>query len=409
MKVLWISNALVSDQGISSTGTWLVALYDSIKKFAPRLFVVNAVPTPGCSAPENISTDNIQQYRIPQSCRIDESTLQSVCDMIKSLNIDLIHIWGTENCWAYHLISAELKLPLLIEMQGILSTVKENYLGGLSVSTLLKNITLRDLLRYKTSLYNISAFDHMIEKENIIIRDSDYIAYQSEWVRDWLQAKNNKAKLYSSNIVLRNDFYSCGQWAKERSYRKFSIVCISSFDYPLKGGHVLLEALAILKDSYPNIELRVAGKLVPRWKYTSYDKYIRRKIKRLGLEHNVRWCGPLNSKELIDLLEESTVFVCPSYIESYSLATAEALMIGIPTLTSCSGALPEFQKYGSLCFSVGDYRQCAEKIDFLFQHPEIAEEISVRNRQKLIEKYDQSKAVKKIYNMYLDIISSKLK
>ena len=406
MKILWISNTLVSDQTISHTGTWLVALYESIMLYAPNLTIINAVPTSGCEKPCEVPNGSINQFLIPKSDKINNQSLHSVYDFIRGLNVDIVHVWGTENGWAYNLLSADIEKPILLEMQGIISTVRDNYWGGLSLFNLLRNITLRDILRYRRSVYNIRVFSDRINKENSIIRESKYIAYQSDWVKDWVEEHNKTAKLYFSRIILRNDFYYSERWEKERCYQKLSVVCISSFDYPLKGGHVLLKAIAILKNKYPNIELRIAGRSVPRWKYSSYDRYIQRQIKKLGIQDNIKWYGPLNSSRLIDLLKDSTVFVCPSYIESYSMVTAEALMIGIPTITSSSGALPEFQKYGSLCFPNGDYLKCAGKIDYIFQNPEFAEEISIQNRDKLIEKYDRAKAVETIYDTYLDIINS---
>ena len=55
------------------------------------------------------------------------------------------------------------------------------------------------------------------------------------------------------------------------------------------------------------------------------------------------------------------MFVIPSYVESYCVALAEAMIIGAPVVAAYSGAMPEFSDNNdtALFFTPGDSNNCA--------------------------------------------------
>jgi alpha-1,3-rhamnosyl/mannosyltransferase len=56
---------------------------------------------------------------------------------------------------------------------------------------------------------------------------------------------------------------------------------------------------------------------------------------------NVQWRGYVSDVERIQLLSSATVFAYPSLAEGFGLPVLDALSLGIPTLTSNAGSLPE--------------------------------------------------------------------
>lgn len=82
----------------------------------------------------------------------------------------------------------------------------------------------------------------------------------------------------------------------------------------------------------------------------------------------------------------SHVPVFSSYIESYGVAVAESLELGIPTITSYAGALSEQGKDGEsiLFFPMGDENSCASSIHRVFADQHLANELSIKAKKKLM-------------------------
>ncbi len=70
----------------------------------------------------------------------------------------------------------------------------------------------------------------------------------------------------------------------------------------------------------------------------------RQQCKELGIEEQVIFVG--NSNEIDKILCFSDLFLLPSERESFGLAALEAMMHGVPVISSNSGGIPEVNKHG---------------------------------------------------------------
>jgi glycosyltransferase involved in cell wall biosynthesis len=101
-----------------------------------------------------------------------------------------------------------------------------------------------------------------------------------------------------------------------------------------KGIDTLLEAVAILRATRPDVELRIAGR-------GSSTERIAAMIAALGLESNVRLLGAVSDAERDELLATAAVQLMPSRFEGFGLAAAEAMAAGVPLIAAAVGSLPE--------------------------------------------------------------------
>ena len=67
---------------------------------------------------------------------------------------------------------------------------------------------------------------------------------------------NPDAKYLPMNETMRRTFYE-GRWNAEQ-IKKHSIF-VSQCDYPIKGFHILIKALELVRRDYPDVTVRVAG------------------------------------------------------------------------------------------------------------------------------------------------------
>jgi len=95
---------------------------------------------------------------------------------------------------------------------------------------------------------------------------------------------------------------------------------------------------------------------------------MRRKAAPLG--EAVAFAGFVERAELPELLRAADLFGMPSAIELQSIATLEAMSVGLPVLAASGGALPELvsDEVNGRLFRPGDARDAADAIEWLLAH-----------------------------------------
>ena len=68
---------------------------------------------------------------------------------------------------------------------------------------------------------------------------------------------------------------------------------------------------------------------------------LRLQAERLGLERRVHWLGPVAAEALPALMQSAALFLYPSLFEGFGLPIVEALLAGVPVITSAGGCFPE--------------------------------------------------------------------
>ena len=70
-------------------------------------------------------------------------------------------------------------------------------------------------------------------------------------------------------------------------------------------------------------------------------KWIRARLRQLGVEDDVLFPGYVPGEELADFYHLADVFVYPSLYEGFGLPVLEAMACGVPVITSNISAMPE--------------------------------------------------------------------
>ena len=65
--------------------------------------------------------------------------------------------------------------------------------------------------------------------------------------------------------------------------------------------------------------------------------FLKRYIQRKEIGKNISFIGPLNGVKIIEYLKKSSVAVFPSYVETYGVALAECMAVGIPSVAAYNG------------------------------------------------------------------------
>ena len=407
-KVLWLCNLAFSDQAIKGA-SWLQPLAEKLQQ-SNKILILN-ISVGNVSKITYTEYKGIKQWILPQSKQkqygqtATYKRCKEVQNIIESEKPDLVHIWGTEIFWASIYAKGFIKTKTLIDIQGLLYAYTDFYLGGLTINEILNTIHIKEILMPWRNLFTKQQiFFKRGQVELRYIKKFEHISIQSQWVRNLLQQVNPIAHYYPTRILLRDNFYTAQPWSYKNTTSPIIFSsCAAAVSY--KGIHVLLKSLALLKKEYPEIQLHLAGKIMVGDKLQDgYSIFLKKLIKKLNLQSNIVLLGSIDESNIIKELQSCSVCVIPSFIETYCLAFAEAMIIGVPTVTSYTGAMPELATHEkeTLFYNSLDYRNAASHISRLIKDQALAEQISQNARKRRL----QENAPQLVLNTQLNIYKS---
>lgn len=412
-KVLWLCNSSFSDELLKGNGSWLQPMAEMIQSM-PDIQLFN-VTIGKVDKIEKNNYKNIVQWILPNDkpTKFRQATFTNRCkevtSIIEQVQPDLIHIWGTESIWASIYRQGYIKCKTMIDIQGLLFVITDYFYGGLTNREIIQSIHLKEILLPWRTLFNKKeVFRKWGEEEVSCLKKIKNISFQSNWVKNQVSMINPNAQYFATRIMLRNGFYTSPQWKYKTITNSPIIFASSSAAVSYKGLHVLIKAIVLLKRKYQDIQLRLAGTIdVGNRLLDGYSIFLRTLIAKNGLENNVVYIGSINENQMISELLNSNVCVVSSFIETYCLAFAEAMMVGVPVVVSFAGAMPELAEHNkeAMFYNPLDHVTCAAYIDQLIQNRHHAELLSSNARIRRLKENDKDLVVATQVSIYNSIIN----
>lgn len=324
---------------------------------------------------------------------------------------DMIHIFGTE---FPHTLAAVRAFAdpghTLIGIQGLCYEIANCYQAGLP-DGIFRSVTFRDVIRRDSMRQQQKKFQLRGKNEVQAIQGTGNLTGRTVFDRERTQEINPHARYFSMNETMREEFYE-GNWEKEKAepYRIF----LAQGDYPLKGLHILLDALSGLKRKYPSVKLYVAGNSIlehktikEKLKLCAYGKYLLERIKEERLEQQVVILGKLSAEEMKHQFLKCSVFVCASVLENSPNTVAEAMLLGVPVVASRTGGIPSMIDDGKsgLLFTPGNASELEEAVTRIWENPKLASELSVHERVRAGSLHDRDKNYERLLEIYSAVLS----
>jgi glycosyltransferase involved in cell wall biosynthesis len=389
---------------IEGSGGWMSTLLDSLK--GEQGVQIAVVCCYGKQKIEGLSKDGIEYYVIPSGRREPSSNPKSLllgcCDVIRRVDPDVIHIHGTERF--YGLLSSRrmVSCPVVISLQGLLGPYSEwyHYFGSRSLLEIIRMHRFLEFPALRGQWIGFWNIQKAAKREQEIIRGNRYFIGRTAWDQAYVKAINPNAEYYYGGELLRKPFWQ-KQWHLGNVTRHRII--FTNAGHPRKGTETLLEAVALLKLEFPDIQVCIAGGHSRR---SGYGRYIRKHIMQLG-ESAVE-LGPLNAEQLSEALEKSHVFVSPSFIDNSPNAVCEAQLIGMPVVSTYTGGLPSLIEEGhtGLFFPTGDVPMLASRLREVFLTDTLATELGKNSRDVAQKRHNPDTIVADLVQVYENVIKN---
>ena len=352
MNILWISNitfpeALTLQGGDgkhNGGGGWLISAANAlIKQPGISLYILSVNNVKKLT---RLKGKKIEYFIIPK-CKHISDYIPYMTEIQKEVSPDVVHIQGTEFPYGLAWIKACSSKNVVVSIQGLISVIARYYTAGLSVSEIIRNITLRDIVG-KTIYGKKKEFDKRGRYEIEVLKSVDHVIGRTNFDYSHSKAMNPHINYHHCDEALRDVFYF-GTW----TYNDCTpcTIFMSQSNYPVKGLHIVLKALPYIIKNYPNLQLRIAGNDVFTTKsvlgpmsQTGYGKLITALIRKNHLEKYISFTGRLNAEEMKREYLNANVFICPSSIENSPNSLCEAQILGVPTLASYVGGVPDLME-----------------------------------------------------------------
>lgn len=401
MKVLWITNVELPDAANSRgnnvvVGGWMHQTLNYIKN-SIELYVAACVS----EKYDWIEINSVNYCGFTPE--IDEVDFERIIEIIDP---DCIHIWGSEYNHSYYVTKAARNLSKIectvLSIQGLVSVYAEHYYDGLPPE-LIHRRTLKEFFGRRNIAQEKKMMELQGQTEISTFQMLENCIGRTDWDYACAKQMNPQIEYHFCGEILRESFY-VNRWKYEECDKE--VIFFSQAHYPIKGLHIMLRALPIIKEYYPAVVLRIVGNNPQKkaiFKRSSYEKYICNLIHDNDLSNSIEWLGQLSENEMMLNYKKANVFVCSSSIENSSNSIGEAMLVGTPIVASDVGGIKSFmehEKEGMLYHSTAVY-MLADNVIRIFNSRSLAIQLG-NNAHERAKKYhcieDNLQRLIKIYN-----------
>lgn len=330
-----------------------------------------------------------------------DPVLRAYCELISEWKPDLVHFHGTES--AYGLLTARrmVECPALISLQGLMGPYSEwyRYFGKSSLLEIAKMHRWLEIPAMRGHWITFRNSGKIAQREREIIAGNRFFLGRTAWDRAYVRALNPSALYFHGGELLREPFWK-ERWSLERA-RRHRVIFTNAGGYPRKGTELFLEAVKMLRQDYPDVQVAIAGGISRR---SGYGRYVRRRIAELG--NAAIELGQLNAEEMVREMIGAHVFVSPSYIDNSPNAVCEAQLLGMPVVSTYTGGVPSLIEEGrtGLFVPTGDAPMLAARVREVFENDDLAQTLGNQAHEAAAGRHDPESVVCEILAAYEHVI-----
>jgi glycosyltransferase involved in cell wall biosynthesis len=392
--------------------SWVDALFDEILK-CDNVTLGLAVPV-NSSTVQKTQTDGITLYGLPDPeekgilikaykrytrATVNININSYIPEVVEDFKPDVIHIFGSEN--PFGLIADQIKIPVVIHLQGYLFVLKRKWFAGISKWEQFRYASIKDLILMRGCYNDSFTFLDKAETSSIIINKCKYFMGRTKFDKGIVSLISPGSSYYHCEEFIRNEFFE-RQWDLQL---KDEITCISI----LKGGSykgidLLVEAFLLVK-KYSDLSLKL--KICGVSEDEEICRIIKKKYSKVINQVDIEFLGKLNPEELVNQLCNSNFYIHPSYLENSPNSICEAMALGMPVIATKVGGVSSLinDDVEGIMVQEGEPYAMAGAILDLVKNYEKAKELGKNARAKALKRHSPKDILDNLLKIYKNIIA----
>jgi polysaccharide biosynthesis protein PelF len=295
--------------------------------------------------------------------------------------VDLVHASAASYCGLIGVVGKiKHHIPYLLTEHGI--NIREQYLN---LRTSIRSIFVRRFLHYLVSA---------VVKLNYHFADivAPVCRYNTRW-EQWWDVPPERIK------IIYNGADPEKFKPQDRPPNSHPVVLNMGLIFALKGQLTLIEAAAIVRDKFPDVEFRLYGKPSD----LDYFDRCQAKVKEYKLENTVNFAGFTN--EPWRVYGEADVVAMSSISEGFPYAVIEAMLCAAAIVSTDVGGVGEALGDTGLLVPADRPIELAKSIIQLLSLTELQRtDLGVKSRRRALDLFSQKKCIQTYLDTYLQLI-----
>lgn len=218
------------------------------------------------------------------------------------------------------------------------------------------------------------SYRKMVEHAHLILSVSKFLKQKTV---EWFNANPSKIAVVGNGV--EEEFYSIGKTCKYNPYSYYLSVGGLNF---LDGGDRIIELAEKLQSSDPECEIWIAG--------NQHEPNLKNRAEALN---NIKLLGYLHKTELAKVMSKASALLFLTRYETFGIAAAEAMAVGLPVITVKSTAVPEIVNDG------GFYIEEVEEIIDLISTKQSVLSDKINIGKEIAEKYHWKNCVERLVDV----------
>lgn len=358
MRVLWIvmdDSLYKSESSNSYNGCgWIIGLKKAMESYAADINIGITFLTTSNIEPFKTNINGYEFYPIYDKPMTSFSKLLyywhnykkynnephkgELFKVITDFSPDVIHLFGIENSLAYIINSTNI--PVVAHLQGILNPYCNSFFPeGMNVfSAKLHGNFIRENLLNNNICFGYNSMRVRAIKERILFKGLKYAMGRTMWDKNITHLFSPNCKYFHVDEILRDEFYLADKWIYRRHQKIKIISTISETVY--KGLDVIMKTAKILSELNVDYEWSVIGIN----KDSQFVHFFEKQYKIDTSLLPIRFLGVKKASEIVSLLQNSSLYIHPSYIDNSPNSVCEAQILGVPIVACNVGGVSSLIK-----------------------------------------------------------------
>ena len=306
--------------------------------------------------------------------------LQALRTVHKEEPIDLIEGCETGNLFVHH-----LKIPYLIRLHGepyVFSKYSGQHLHmGMRVNRKLEFLALKRA----SGVTSPSRFQ------------ADEVAQGLGWSQNRIHVIPNPINPAILELAQKHQ--------RKNSHHDSPIVLYTGRIEYRKGTIPLLRSIPYVARKIPDVRFVIAGGRHNSIDDSTLDKV----VEENHIKDHVSFLGHIPWDELAAWYRQASIFVMPSFYETFGISVIEAMVFSLPVVATTAGGLPEVVEEGitGILVRPGDHQALSEAIIQLLNDTKLCQHMGTTGKQRVLEKFTVEQTFIQTFEVYRECMKGK--